>query len=80
MQVFATILTVILVLLGLAMITLVTLQTPKNEGFGGVTNPTGGGFRGKAGIEEMLSGYTRIVGIAWFVTAFLLGVVNARIL
>jgi protein translocase SecG subunit len=78
MQVFATILTVLLVIIGLVMILLVTLQTPKNEGFGGVTNPTGGGFRGKAGLDEMLAGYTRIAGITWFITAFLLAVISAR--
>jgi protein translocase SecG subunit len=79
MQIFANILTVLLVLLSIGLTTIVVLQTPKSEGFGGVTNPTGGGFRGKAGTDEMLSYYTRIVAIAWFATAALLGVLNARL-
>ena len=70
------ILTVLLVLFSFGLITVVLLQTPKSDGFsGGVANAQGGGFRGKAGYDEMLSGYTRIVAIAWFVTAFLLAVV-----
>jgi protein translocase SecG subunit len=78
MLILTNILTVLLVILGIGVILLVTLQTPKNEGFGGVTNPTGGGFRGKAGLDEMLSTYTRIVGITWFVIAFVLAVIHAR--
>ncbi|GAB4467604.1 MAG: hypothetical protein OHK0029_39610 [Armatimonadaceae bacterium] len=71
------ILTVLLALLSLALIVLVTFQTPKNEGFtGGVTNVAGGGFRGKAGFDEMLSNYTRMIAIGWFATAFILALVN----
>jgi protein translocase SecG subunit len=71
------ILTALLVLFSVAVIVVVTLQTPKSDGFsGGVTNAQGGGFRGKAGYDEMLSGYTRIIAIAWFITAFLLAVVS----
>ena len=49
------------------------IQTPKSEGFGGgVQNTPGGTFRGKAGYDEMLSGYTRMIAIGWFVIAFVL--------
>jgi len=41
-----------------------------------VTNVTGGGFRGKAGFDEMLSTYTRFIAIGWFATAFLLAILN----
>ncbi len=66
-----------LILLSIALTVVVTMQTPKSEGFGsGVSNTPGGSFRGKAGYDEMLSGYTRIIAICWFVTAFLLAVVS----
>ncbi len=70
-------LTVILVLLSVALIAVVTMQTPKSEGFGGgVQNTPGGTFRGKAGYDEMLSNYTRMIAIAWFVTAFIVAVLG----
>jgi preprotein translocase subunit SecG len=75
--VFSTILTVLLVLFSIALIAVVLLQTPKSEGFtGGVTNVTGGGFRGKAGFDETLSNYTRFIAIGWFATAFVLAIVS----
>lgn len=76
MNIFISILTVLLVLLSLGLVTVVTMQTPKSEGFGGVSNATGGGFRGKAGYDEMLSNYTRMIAIGWFAVAFVLAVLN----
>lgn len=77
MGIFIGILTTLLVILGIALVAVVMLQTPKSEGFGGgVTNVTGGGFRGKAGFDEMLSTYTRFIAIGWFATAFLLAILN----
>lgn len=77
MAILTTGLTVILVLLSAVLIAVVTIQTPKSEGFGGgVQNTPGGTFRGKAGYDEMLSGYTRIIAIAWFVTAFVVAVLG----
>ncbi len=77
MGVFRGILTGLLLLLSVALIGVVLFQTPKSEGFtGGVTNVTGGGFRGKAGFDEMLSNYTRIIAIGWFATAFLLAILS----
>ena len=77
MAILTTILTVILVMLSIVLITVVTMQTPKSEGFGGgVQNTPGGTFRGKAGYDEMLSNYTRIIAIAWFVTAFIVAVLG----
>jgi preprotein translocase subunit SecG len=75
MQIIVGILTVFLVIFSLALIVVVMMQTPKSEGFGGgVQNTPGGTFRGKAGADEMLSSYTRIVAIAWFATAFILAI------
>jgi preprotein translocase subunit SecG len=72
-----TILTLLLVLLSIGLITVVTMQTPKSEGFaGGVQNTPSSNFRGKAGYDDMLSGYTRMIGIGWFATAFLLAILN----
>lgn len=77
MAIFNGILTGLLVLLSVALIVIVTVQTPKSEGFGGgVANTTSGGFRGKAGYDEMLSGYTRIIAIAWGTVALLLAIVT----
>lgn len=70
-------LTGILVLLSVALIFVVVIQTPRSEGFGGgVQNTPGGNFRGKAGYEEQLSNYTRMIAIAWFATAFILAALN----
>jgi protein translocase SecG subunit len=67
----------LLVLLSILLITTVVMQTPKSEGFGGgVANTPGGTFRGKAGYDEMLSNYTRLIAIAWFGAAFLLSVLH----
>ncbi len=77
MTIVVGILTTLVVLAGIILVVLVTMQTPKNEGFGGgVTNTPGGNFRGKAGYDEMLSNYTRLVAIGWFCLAFILAVVN----
>ncbi len=77
MQIVTGILMGVLVLLSIGLTALVTMQTPKSEGFGGgVQNTPGGSFRGKAGYDEMLSGYTRSIAIAWFATAFILAVLQ----
>jgi preprotein translocase subunit SecG len=71
------ILTAVLVLLSLLLIATVVMQTPKSEGFGGgVANTPGGTFRGKAGYDEMLSNYTRMIAMGWFVVAFILAILN----
>jgi protein translocase SecG subunit len=75
LQIVVNILTGFLVLLSFFLITVVVMQTPKSEGFGGgVQNTPGGSFRGKAGYDEMLSNYTRMIAIGWFISAFLLAV------
>lgn len=77
MGILSGILTVFLVLLSVGLITTVVMQTPKSEGFGGgVANTPGGNFRGKAGNDEILSGYTRSIAIGWFAVAFILAIVN----
>lgn len=76
MQILITIFTGIAVLLGLVVIVLVMLQTPRNEGLGGATSVAGGNFRGKAGMDEILSNYTRTVAFAWFASVFILGVIG----
>ncbi|MBC8101078.1 MAG: preprotein translocase subunit SecG [Cytophagales bacterium] len=75
MQILVNLLTGILVVLSLCLITVVVMQTPKSEGFGGgVQNTPGGTFRGKAGYDEMLSNYTRMIAVGWFASAFLLAI------
>lgn len=77
MHIINGILTGFLILFSLCLIAVVMMQTPKSEGFGGgVQNTPGGSFRGKAGYDEMLSGYTRILAIGWFVCAFLLALLS----
>ena len=77
MSIVITILTVLLVLLSIGLVTVVTMQTPKSEGFtGGVQNTPSSSFRGKAGYDDLLSGYTRLIGIGWFATAFVLAILN----
>lgn len=79
MEILVKILTTFLVIVGLLLIVVVTMQTPKSEGFGGVSNAQGSNFRGKAGYDEMLGSYTRIIAIAWGVIAFLLAVTSELI-
>jgi protein translocase SecG subunit len=74
MNIVIGILTALSVLVGIFLITVVVMQTPKSEGFGGVSNAQTSNFRGKAGYDDMLSGYTRIIAITWAVLAFLLAV------
>lgn len=76
MQIFITIFTGIVVLISAILIVLVMLQTPRNEGFSGATSVSGGNFRGKAGMDEVLSNYTRTVAFGWFASAFILAVLN----
>lgn len=77
MTILSGIFTFFLLILSLCLIVLVVLQTPKSEGFGGgVTNTPGGNFRGKAGYDEMLSNYTRLIAYGWFAIAFVLAVLN----
>ena len=77
MAIFTGILTGCLVLLSILLIVTVVMQTPKSEGFGGgVANTPGGTFRGKAGYDEMLSNYTRMIAIGWFGVAFVLAILN----
>ncbi len=77
MQIAITIFTVLLVLLSVGLVIVVTMQTPKSEGFGGgVQNTPSSNFRGKAGHDEILSSYTRMIGIGWFATAFVLAILN----
>ncbi len=74
MGILVGILTGLMVLVGILLITVVVMQTPKSEGFGGVSNAQTSNFRGKAGYDEMLAGYTRIIAITWGVLAFLVAV------
>jgi protein translocase SecG subunit len=77
LQILISLFTGLLVLLSLGLIVVVMMQTPKSEGFGGgVQNTPSSNFRGKAGYDDMLSSYTRMIGIGWFATAFLLAVFN----
>ena len=67
MSILITLMTILLGIFSVSLIAIVVVQTPKSDGFtGGVANAQGGGFRGKAGQDEILSSYTRIVAIAWF--------------
>ncbi len=77
MPIVMNMLTALLILLSFGLITVVTMQTPKSEGFGGgVANTPSSNFRGKAGYDDVLSGYTRIIAIGWFLTAFFLAILN----
>jgi len=72
MNILIGILTALSVIFGLFLVAVVVMQTPKSEGFGGVSNAQTSNFRGKAGYDDMLAGYTRIIAITWAILAFLL--------
>ena len=63
-------------LISVALVFLVMSQTSKNDGLTGTigNNQTGANFKGKPGFEERLQGYTRSLGISWFVVSILVGI------
>ncbi len=71
---YQTVLLVLQLLISVVFILIVMSQTTKNEGLsgtiGGNISPN---FKGKPGFEERLQGYTRYLGIAWFVVAIVTG-------
>lgn len=76
MNAFQIILLVFQALISISLIFLVMSQTSKNDGLTGTigNNSTGANFKGKPGFEERLQGYTRQIGIAWFVVSILVGI------
>lgn len=76
MNVFQIILLVFQALISISLVLLVMSQPTKNEGLTGTigSNATGANFKGKPGYEERMQGYTRQLGIAWFVVSILVGI------
>ena len=76
MNAFQIILLVFQALISIALVLLVMFQPTKNEGLTGTigNNATGANFKGKPGYEERMQGYTRQLGIAWFVVSILVGI------
>ncbi len=76
MNPFQIILLVFQALISIALVALVMSQPTKNEGLTGTigNNATGANFKGKPGYEERMQGYTRQLGIAWFVVSILVGI------
>lgn len=76
MNAFQIILLVFQALISIALVLLVMSQPTKNEGLTGTigNNTTGANFKGKPGYEERMQGYTRQLGIAWFVVSILVGI------
>ena len=76
MNAFQIILLVFQALISVALVLLVMSQPTKNEGLTGTigNNATGANFKGKPGYEERMQGYTRQLGIAWFVVSILVGI------
>jgi protein translocase SecG subunit len=75
MNVIQVILLVLLALVSLAFIIIVMSQTTKNEGLTGtIGGQTSANFKGKPGFEEQLDGWTRILAVAWFAIAILVGI------
>lgn len=76
MNAFQIILLVFQALISIALVLLVMSQPTKNEGLTGTigNNATGANFKGKPGYEERMQGYTRQLGIGWFVVSILVGI------
>lgn len=76
MNAFQIILLVFQALISIMLVVLVMSQPTKNEGLTGTigNNATGANFKGKPGYEERMQGYTRQLGIAWFVISILIGI------
>lgn len=72
---YQTLLLIVQLIISIAFILIVMSQTTKNEGLtgtiGGNISPN---FKGKPGFEERLQGYTRYLGIAWFVVGIITGI------
>lgn len=68
MNVIQGILVALQLIISLGFILLVMSQPTKNEGLGGnIGNPVTPNFKGKPGFEERMQGYTRSLGVTWFV-------------
>lgn len=65
-------------LISLVLIGLVVVQTSKHEGLGVVGGGSSGGSRGRAGIDERLSDWTRYTAIAFMVITTLVFVLGSR--
>ena len=76
MNAIQIILLVLQALISIALVLLVMSQPTKNEGLTGTigNNATGANFKGKPGYEERMQGYTRYLGISWFVISILVGI------
>ena len=75
MNAIQIILLVIQALVSIALIVIVMSQTTKNEGLtGSIGGQTSANFKGKPGFEEQLQGWTRMLAIAWFAVAILVGI------
>ncbi len=61
--------------ISLAFILIVMSQTTKNEGLTGtIGGNVSANFKGKPGFEERLQGYTRYLGVAWFVISAIVAI------
>lgn len=65
-------------LVSLTLIALVVMQTSKHEGLGVVGGSSGPSLRGRAGMDEKLSEWTRYVAFTFMVLSALLYIASER--
>jgi protein translocase SecG subunit len=65
-------------LISISLIVLVMMQTHKAEGLGAVGGGSTPSLRGRAGVEEKLSEYTRYLAIAFMIMSTILFILAER--
>ena len=78
MHVFRIILLMLFLLVSVTLIALVVSQTSRSEGLGSVGGSSGPSLRGRAGLDEKLSEYTKYCAFAFMVLAVVLYLLNQK--
>jgi protein translocase SecG subunit len=78
MHVVRIILLVLFLLVSVTLIALVVSQTSKHEGLGAVGGSSGPSLRGRAGLDEKLSEYTKYCAFAFMALAVVLYLLNQK--
>ena len=78
MQALRIILLVLHALVSILLVALVVSQTSKSEGLGAVGGASGPSMRGRAGLDEKLSEYTRYAAGAFMLLSVILYMLNQK--
>jgi protein translocase SecG subunit len=78
MNIFQILMYVLHFTVSLVLIALVVSQTSKSEGLGAIGGSSGPSLRGRAGMDEQLSTYTKYAAVAFMILSLLIYVLGSR--